>query len=71
MLSPRPAEFSDGASVSHRPDGRESLGPTLTQGFTLGYFPILPRGESALNALLFPYLKLLEVRDGGDGRPIL
>ena len=58
MLSPRLAESSNGAGVSHRPDGAEILARMLTQGFTLGYFPILPTGGAALNALLFPPFRI-------------
>jgi hypothetical protein len=35
------------------PPGRESLGRTLPQGFTLGYFRLFPPGRTALNASLF------------------
>jgi hypothetical protein len=41
------------------PPGRESLGRTLPQGFTLGYFRLFPPGRTALNASLFPHLELL------------
>jgi len=70
MLSPRPAEFSDGASVSHRPDGAGISRSNAYQGFTLGYF-LSSLGRICTECLAIPYLKLLEVRDGGDGRPIL
>jgi len=44
------------------PPGRESLGRTLPQGFTLGYFRLFPLGRTALNASLFPHLVLLPQR---------
>ena len=58
MLSPRFGESNDCAGFSLRPDGVEILARMLTRGFTLGYFPILPTGRAALNALLFPHLEL-------------
>jgi hypothetical protein len=39
--------------------GRESLGRTLSQGFTLGYFRLFPPGGTALDASLLPHLELL------------
>jgi hypothetical protein len=41
------------------PPGRESLGRTFPQGFTLDYFRLFPPGRTALNASLFPHLELL------------
>jgi hypothetical protein len=45
--------------VHTAPPGRNFLGRTLTQGFTLGYSPLLPTGGTALRAPLFPHLELL------------
>jgi len=47
------------------PTGRESLGRTFPQGFTLGCFRLFPPGRTALNASLFPYLELLDHRPRG------
>jgi hypothetical protein len=41
------------------PPGRESLGRTFPQGFTLGYFRLFPPGRTVLNASLFLHLELL------------
>jgi hypothetical protein len=41
------------------PPGRGSLGRTLPQGFTLGYFRPLPPGGTVLDASLLPHLDLL------------
>jgi len=60
-LAPRIAESNDGAGLSHRPPGRESLGRTLPQGFTPGYFRLFPPGRTALNASLFPHLLLRQI----------
>jgi len=46
------------------PPGRESLGRTLPQGFTLGYFRLFPPGRIALNASLFLLLELLVMQHG-------
>jgi hypothetical protein len=44
MFSPWITVSNDRAGGSHRPYRAGSLGRTLTQGFTLGYFRPLPTG---------------------------
>jgi hypothetical protein len=55
-FAPRIAESNDGAGLSHRPSG---AGIPWSNGFTLGYFRLLPPGRTALNASLFLHLELL------------
>jgi hypothetical protein len=64
-LASRIAESNDGAGFHTAPPGREFLGRTLPQGFTLGYFRLFPPGRTALNASLFPHLELLQPRAQG------
>jgi hypothetical protein len=51
MGSPNPAEVQ---ALRTAPTGRESMGRTHSQGFTLGYFHILPTGGTARHSSVLP-----------------
>ncbi len=67
MHSPCITESSDCDWGSHRAYGAKSLARTLNRGFTLGYFPLLPTGGTALLAPLFPHFDLLSHSEGSGG----